>query len=241
MNYLKAEMLKYKSSFANKILVIAPICTGLFAWVVGGFTGYQYMTLYWWYAFLLPGTIAILCYLANQKEERADKYFSVFSMPIHLKKFWFYKNLVLIEKILVGALILSLMICISNVIAPATTVYTPSQVFIGSILISYASIWQLPLCLFLAKKIGMFGTIFINTLLGIFLPPLAGSTDIWFLFPHCWSAKLSETLMGIEINGTLMPHLNISLNIVLIVLVLTSILFIVLSAFSATWFSKQEG
>ena len=55
MNYLKAEMLKYKRSFANKILVIAPICTGLFAWVVGGFTGYQYMTLYWWYAFLLPG------------------------------------------------------------------------------------------------------------------------------------------------------------------------------------------
>ena len=49
MNYLKAEMLKYKRSFANKILVIAPICTGLFAWVVGGFTGYQYMTLYWWY------------------------------------------------------------------------------------------------------------------------------------------------------------------------------------------------
>ena len=36
MNYLKAEMLKYKRSFANKILVIAPICTGLFAWVVGG-------------------------------------------------------------------------------------------------------------------------------------------------------------------------------------------------------------
>lgn len=199
------------------------------------------MTLYWWYAFLLPGTIAILCYLANQKEERAGKYFSVFSMSIHLKKFWFYKNLILIEKILVGALILSLIICISNVIAPATTVYTTLQVFVGSILISYASIWQLPLCLFLAKKIGMFGTIFINTLLGIFLPPLAGNTDIWFLFPHCWSAKLSESLMGIEINGTLMPHINISLNIVFIVLVLTSILFIVLSAFSATWFSKQEG
>jgi len=162
-------------------------------------------------------------------------------MSIHLKKFWFYKNLILIEKILVGALILSLIICISNVIAPATTVYTTLQVFVGSILISYASIWQLPLCLFLAKKIGMFGTIFINTLLGIFLPPLAGNTDIWFLFPHCWSAKLSESLMGIEINGTLMPHINISLNIVFIVLVLTSILFIVLSASSATWFSKQEG
>ena len=112
-------------------------------------------------------------------------------------------------------------------------------IFIASVII--LSIWQLPLCLFLAKKIGMFGTIFINTLLGIFLPPLAGNTDIWFLFPHCWSAKLSESLMGIEINGTLMPHINISLNIVFIVLVLTSILFIVLSASSATWFSKQEG
>lgn len=241
MNYLKAEMLKYKHSFSNKILVIAPICTALFAWVIGSFTGYQYMTLYWWYAFLLPGEIAILCYLANQKEERAGKYYSVFSMPIHLEKFWFCKNLVLIEKVLIGALILSLFICISNVIAPAIAVYTPLQVFIGSILINYASIWQIPFCLFLAKKIGMFVVIFINTLLGIFLPPFVGSTGLWFLFPHCLSAKLAEPLMGIELNGTLTPHIDMSLSIILIVLVLTSVLFIVLSALSAKWFSKQEG
>ena len=67
MNYLKAEHLKFKRTISNKLLFIAPFLTALFAWIIGGFYGFQYMTFYWWYAFLLPGTIAILCSLAHQK------------------------------------------------------------------------------------------------------------------------------------------------------------------------------
>lgn len=60
MNYLKAEHLKFKRTISNKLLFIAPFLTALFAWIIGGFYGFQYMTFYWWYAFLLPGTIAKL-------------------------------------------------------------------------------------------------------------------------------------------------------------------------------------
>ena len=81
MNYLKAEHLKFKRTISNKLLFLAPFLTALFAWIIGGFYGFQYMTFYWWYAFLLPGTIAILCSLAHQKEERAGKYYSVLSAP----------------------------------------------------------------------------------------------------------------------------------------------------------------
>ena len=64
-----------------------------------------------------------------------------------------------------------------------------------------------------------------------------------FVPPHCWSAKLSESLMGIEIKRDVNATLKYIVKYIcsIIVLVLTSILFIVLSAFSATWFSKQEG
>ena len=54
MNYLKAEHLKFKRTISNKLLFIAPFLTALFAWIIGGFYGFQYMTFYWWYAFLLP-------------------------------------------------------------------------------------------------------------------------------------------------------------------------------------------
>lgn len=50
MNYLKAEHLKFKRTISNKLLFIAPFLTALFAWIIGGFYGFQYMTFYWWYA-----------------------------------------------------------------------------------------------------------------------------------------------------------------------------------------------
>ena len=53
MNYLKAEHLKFKRTISNKLLFIAPFLTALFAWIIGGFYGFQYMTFYWWYAFLI--------------------------------------------------------------------------------------------------------------------------------------------------------------------------------------------
>ena len=80
MDYLKSEHLKFKRTISNKLIFIVPLITAIFAWLMGGYMGYQYMTLYWWYAFLLPGAIAILCSLSHRKEENAGKYYSVFSI-----------------------------------------------------------------------------------------------------------------------------------------------------------------
>lgn len=55
MDYLKSEHLKFKRTISNKLIFIVPLITAIFAWLMGGYIGYQYMTLYWWYAFLLPG------------------------------------------------------------------------------------------------------------------------------------------------------------------------------------------
>ena len=68
MDYLKSEHLKFKRTISNKLIFIVPLITAIFAWLMGGYIGYQYMMLYWWYAFLLPGAIAILCSLSHRKE-----------------------------------------------------------------------------------------------------------------------------------------------------------------------------
>ena len=124
MDYLKSEHLKFKRTISNKLIFIVPLITAIFAWLMGGYMGYQYMTLYWWYAFLLPGGIAILCSLSHRKEENAGKYYSVFSMPVNLSRFEFAKGIILVEKLLVSAIFLALLISISNIIAPATAVYS---------------------------------------------------------------------------------------------------------------------
>lgn len=110
MDYLKSEHLKFKRTISNKLIFIVPLITAIFAWLMGGYMGYQYMTLYWWYAFLLPGAIAILCSLSHRKEENAGKYYSVFSMPVNLSRFEFAKGIILVEKLLVSAIFLALLI-----------------------------------------------------------------------------------------------------------------------------------
>ena len=112
MDYLKSEHLKFKRTISNKLIFIVPLITAIFAWLMGGYMGYQYMTLYWWYAFLLPGGIAILCSLSHRKEENAGKYYSVFSMPVNLSRFEFAKGIILVEKLLVSAIFLALLISI---------------------------------------------------------------------------------------------------------------------------------
>lgn len=240
MKYLKSEYLKFRRTFSNKLLVIAPIITAIFAWLMGGFTGYQYMSLFWWYSFVLPGTIAILCHLSNQKEQRADKYYSVYSMPINLKKFWISKNLVLIEKLLLAAFALALLMCASNIISPATAIFLPGKSIIGSIVIMIGSIWQVPLCLFLTFKVGMFVPVVANTAFGIFLPSYFGNSPFWWLFPYCWAPKMAEPLMGIGVNGTLIDYNGIPELTIGLTLILSLLLFIVFTILGAENFGRQE-
>lgn len=239
MNYLKSEHLKFKRTISNKLLFIIPFITAIFAWIVGGFFGFQYTTIYWWYAFLLPGAIAILCSLSHRKEESAGKYYSVFSMPLNLSKFEMAKGVILIEKLLVAGIFLALLISISNIISPATAVYSVPQSMVGSIAIVLASVWQIPLCLYLTRKRGLFVPIILNTILGIFLPILLGNTAIWWLVPYCWAAKLAEPLMGIELNGTFAGNPRLSI-IVFISIVLSIFLFVILSFADAKDFSKRR-
>lgn len=240
MNYLKAEYLKFKRTISNKLLLIAPLLTAFFAWIVGGFYGFQYMTFYWWYAFLLPGTIAILCSLAHQKEERAGKYYSVLSAPINLKQFEYAKGLILIEKLLVAALFLSIFATVSNLISPALAVYSVGRNFAGSIALIFASIWQIPVCLLLARKTGFLIPIVANTLLGIIMPILLGNTAFAWVCPYCWAAKTAEVLMGIESNGTFTGVANFSWQ-ALLPLVFSVILYALLALWDTTNFSKKEG
>ena len=240
MNYLKAEHLKFKRTISNKLLLIAPLLTAVFAWIVGGFYGFQYMTFYWWYAFLLPGTIAILCSLAHQKEERAGKYYSVLSAPINLKQFEYAKALILIEKLIVAALFLAVFAAVSNLISPALAVYSVERNFAGSIALIFASIWQIPVCLLLARKTGFLIPIVANTLLGILMPILLGNTAIAWVCPYCWAAKTAELLMGIESNGTFAGVADFSWQ-VLLPLVFSVILYVLLTLWDAANFSKKEG
>lgn len=161
-------------------------------------------------------------------------------MPVNLKKFWISKNLVLIEKLLLAAFVLALLMCTSNIISPATAMFTPGKSIMGSIVIRMGSIWQIPFCLFLTFKVGMFVPIVANTAFGIFFPSYFGNSSFWWLFPYCWAPKLAEPLMGIGVNGTLIDYNGISELTIALTLVLSLLLFIAFTYLGAENFNRQE-
>ncbi len=240
MNYLKAEHLKYRRTISNKLVWIAPFMTTLFAWIVSGFHGFQYMSFYWWYAFLLPGTIAILCALSNQKEERAGKYYSVLSLPISLEGFEFAKSVILMEKLLIASMVLALFASVSNVISPGLAVYSVGQSILGSLCIVLASVWQIPFCLYLERKTGMMLPVIINTLFGIMMPIVLRKSVLVWICPYCWAAKLAEPLMGIGINGTFIGNMGFAWAVPL-TLLLSFLCYVIFSFLDAKEFSHREG
>ena len=126
-----------------------------------------------------------------------------------------------------------------SALSPATAVYSVLQSIAGSIGIILASVWQIPLCLYLARKTGLFLPIVLNTVLGIFMPIALGNTVVWWLVPYCYAAKLADPLMGIELNGTFEGNCGFSIT-VLISIVLSILLFLILSYADAKDFSKRR-
>lgn len=72
MRYVKAEYLLFRRTAMQRLLVIAPVCTVVFAFLSGGIMNVQGMTLYWWYMFLLQGSDCfILCaFIPTGKKSR---------------------------------------------------------------------------------------------------------------------------------------------------------------------------
>ena len=181
-----------------------------------------------------------MCSISLQKEERAGKYYSVFSAPISLKRFEYAKALILIEKVLVAAVFLAVFATVSNLLSPALAVYSVSRNFIGSITVVIASIWQIPICLLLTRKTGLLFPIAANTLLGILMPILLGNTALSWVCPYCWAAKTADLIMGIESNGTFAGVAAFSW-VVLLPLLFSVILYSLLTLWDAEHFSKKEG
>lgn len=98
---------------------------------------------------------------------------------------------------------------------------------------------EIPLCLYLTRKTGLFLPIILNTILGIFLPIILGNTAAWWFVSYCYVAKLAEPLMGIEINGTFASTYGFSITI-LVPIMLSILFFIIFSFTDAEDFSKRR-
>ena len=240
MDYIKAENLKCRRTFAKKLVLIAPLLMVLLAGISGMYlvqNGYN-----WWYTIILPGFITLATALVNQIEERKLHYRAIFALPISLQKIWVSKVFLLAVYAFVACMLhLAGMILGKFLINPAATI-SITQMVTATLILIVVSLWQIPFCLFLSKKFGLMATVIINVGIGIVLGIFAATEDFWWACPYSWATRLMCPVLGILPNGTLALQGDALLNpgVLPIGIALSALMFLLLLAVTANWFQRQE-
>lgn len=201
MRYIRSENLKYKRSFSRKLIFVVPIITAFVAVIFGGIRNFQAQTIYWWYTFLLPGTVAIYCSL-SEKKEKSVRYHTFYTLSIDLENAWYARVLVIAWYMLLTGIILVLPAVSMKIWAPAICQISNGKLLLGSICIVVMSLWQIPILLFFNKRIGILLPLIINCMLPLAISPLS-NTDLWFLIPYSWVSKSMKSIIGLDVNGTM--------------------------------------
>lgn len=105
MFYLvRSELLKMHHTFALKLFIAAPIITLGLGYFLSG-KSVQLTAYNWWYALILPITIAIWCASLISCEKRTQ-YQNIFCLPISMKKVWLSKLLAVTVLLFLTSLIM---------------------------------------------------------------------------------------------------------------------------------------
>ena len=243
ISYILTENLKHKGTFLKKLLVLMPITLILLSLFLmpSYFTTNSYN---WWYVIIMPATFALIPAMMDRKESRKLNYRAVFPLNINLKKLWVAKIITAFIYMSIAAMIHMLGVYIFQFLIgdQLTPNYGFSTLLFASFLLIITNIWQIPFCLFLAKKFGFIASIIMNAVLGLGLGILLSDSALWIYCPYAWGIRLMVPVMHILPSGVLIEASNpmISNTSLYIPCILSICLFTLLTIIGAKWFSNQE-
>jgi len=195
MAYIQAENLKHKRTFTKTLMVLAPFVTALMNFFAP--LWFQLNSYNWWYILLYPGFLTLTCALIEQRDNGKLKYRAVASLPISQNKVWKAKigvagiyscvgNFIFLALNLLGGFA----ILVINEIPLTIGI---GQAVAGTVCIVIASLWEIPLCLWLSKKVGIFVAVILNAGLGSVLGIFTATTSLWMICPYTltcgWNGK----------------------------------------------------
>ncbi|MGS5020144.1 lantibiotic immunity ABC transporter MutE/EpiE family permease subunit [Paenibacillus sp. JJ1683] len=238
--YIAAEHLKLKRSFTKKLVWLAPIVTLLlYTGLMGGHM-FQSASYNWWYIMLLPGALTLMCSGVIQKDGKKLKYRAILGMSVDLAQVWYGKIGVCVRLLMVSSIILFVGITLGRFVFSSSVTLAGSVA--ATLILFVTFLWQIPLCLFLTDRIGMFATLIINMLGNVACTILFATSSIWWAVPYAIPARLMCAVIQVLPNGLAVPSEDPLLDRGVIVpgLVITVGLFMILSVLTAMSFRKRE-
>lgn len=240
-NIIRAEQLKMAHTFGKMLPVVAAVLNLFLAlfMLAGVKNVFPAGAWNWWYGMLLPGMLAILCYL-NIKKEKKIKYYNILALQVPVEKSWVGKIICISLSLLLANLIIFAGTLIGGAILGTTI--TPLGGICGAILLTISYLWEIPLFLFLSAKFGMFVSIFSSMVLSVTGVVTLADSDLWWSYPASIPIRLMCPVLGILPNGLLVPadsELN-NMNVVFPGVLLSILWFIVLTVLTSIWIRNME-
>ncbi len=245
----RGENLKYRHTITGKLWILMPVLTLLLAYGISQNFGIN-SAFNWWYTLMLPGTVTLFTCLAGEKD-RKMKNRAVLAMPIDMGSIWD-------SKILAGIRVLAL----ANLVAAAGNLalgrylvprfwmnqvmeISPAQTAAAAAVMTVTILWQVPFCLWLDQKWGLFPALIINMILNTTGTVMAVSS-YWLLNPWAVLPRLMTAVVGILPNcmpavpgsETYFPGITDPSSILPGILV-TIVWFGVLWAISRIWYKRK--
>lgn len=240
VNIIKAEHQKAKRTMRKKFIWGFPLLTFVMAFIftLGMTNAYAESVWNWWYTLLLPGMIALFCYLSVAQEKKI-KYYHLMTIPTDRRK------------LLLGKIIyIGYMILFSNVIvfAGATlggfllTTHVPvGGALIAVLFLTVSELWEIPVALFLSERFGMIVNLFVClfiTVSGVVI----SQTRIWYVLVSAIPMRMMCPLLHVLPNGLAAEAGNPLLDTGVIVpgMCLSIIWFVFVTVLFLKWFERRE-
>lgn len=203
-DYLVAENLKLRRTFARKLIVIAPAVLLVLACVQ---MGYFTLNLFnWWYTMIFPGFITLAVVLIEQHEGGKLAYRALLPLPVDLRRVWAAKMVIAVVYAALSTAVLTAgLLVVTGIFSLSGGISLTSvdavQLAKGAGVIVVTSLWQIPLCLLLSCVLGMAATLAINLVGGIVAGIACASEVFWWVCPWSWTMRLMVPLLGTLPNG----------------------------------------
>lgn len=256
MKGLSSELLKYKRTFVGKLIVLMPLFFAAYSLIVSvmmqnplaeangntniTWTNILALIFNWWPCLFLPLGYALFATLVAIQEKRAGNYRALRSHDVSPALLWVDKIAGMAIYGLLSTAVLGVVTSVVGLIT-ASGAFPIEKILSGAVICWVVSLILLPIQLWAATCGGVFlsmGIGFIGMIIGV----LAAPSAFWIVCPWSWAARLMCPIIGIHPNGTILSGGDplLSLSVVPVGIIVSLAAVVMLTLFTAVWFTKKE-
>lgn len=240
LNIVKAEHQKAKRTMHWKFIWGFPVLTFVMAFIftLGMKNAYAESVWNWWYTLILPGMIAIFCYLSATQEKKT-KYYHFMTLPTSRSRLMMGKIIYISCEIFVSNVIVFAGATLGGVLL--TTHVPVGGALMAVLLLTVTELWEIPAALFLSERFG----IIVNLLICLFITicgVVISQTRSWYLLVSAIPMRIMCPFLHILPNGLAAEFGNPFLNLGVVVpgICLSIFWFIVATILFLKWFERSE-